>query len=160
MWAKDLKIGNRMFNARLETIATKSVFKGALARRRCLVLADGFYEWKAEGKRKIPYVVRTEDGAPFAMAGLWDIWKSQDREVVESCTIITREAAGQVAAIHDRMPVVLELDALGEWLDESERDGPRLVAFLAASARTSFIVEPIEAVPTAAPPTKRQMRLI
>jgi putative SOS response-associated peptidase YedK len=137
-----------MFNARVETLATKSAFKDPLMNRRCLVLADAFYEWKAEGKRKIPHIVQTEDGSPFAIAGLFDTWTSPDGEVVESCTVITREAAGDVAAIHTRMPVVLESGEHDFWLEPGERDPSRLVEFLGASARTAFAVMPIAQVPT------------
>jgi putative SOS response-associated peptidase YedK len=158
-WARDRAIGGKMYNARIETLATKPVFKDALAQRRCLVLADAFYEWKTEGKRKVPYIVRTDDGAPFAMAGLFDAWTSPDGELVESCTIVTREAAGDVATIHTRMPLVLDLDAHDLWLDPNERNTLRLVEFLGASARTSFTIEPIEAVPSDEPRASGQLKL-
>jgi putative SOS response-associated peptidase YedK len=148
-----------MYNARIETLATKPVFKDPLARRRCLVLADAFYEWKAEGGRKVPHIVRTDDGAPFAMAGLYDAWASPEGELVETCTIITREAAGNVATIHTRMPVVLDQGVHELWIDPGERDPVRLVEFLGASARTSFTIEPIEAVPSDGPRRSGQLRL-
>jgi putative SOS response-associated peptidase YedK len=155
-WARDAKVGNKMFNARLETLSTRPVFRDPLAQRRCLILADAYYEWKAEGKRKFPYVVRATDAAAFAMAGLWDTWTSSDGEVVESCTIVTRAAAGDVATIHTRMPVVLGPSAHDAWLDAGERDGARLVEFLSAQASSDFTIEPIDAIPAdSSPPPKR-----
>ncbi|MGA2447140.1 MAG: SOS response-associated peptidase [Polyangiaceae bacterium] len=159
--ARDAKVGNKMFNARLETLAERSVFRAPLAKRRCLVLADAFYEWKVEGRRKIPYVVRTPEAAPFAMAGLWESWTSAEGEVVESCTIVTHPAVGDVATIHARMPVVLDPGAHDTWLDARERGGAHLVELLSMSARTAFAVERIAAVPgdAASTPKGKQLRL-
>lgn len=107
-WAKDPKIGARMINARAETVATKPAFRTALRRRRCLVPADGFYEWaKSAGGTKQPHYITRRDGRPFAFAGLWESWDGPDGSSIESCTIVTTEANDLVGRIHDRMPVIL-----------------------------------------------------
>ena len=117
-WAKEPGIGNRMINARAETIAEKPAFRAAFRRRRCLIPADGFYEWKTERGRKQPYRIALEGGAPFAFAGLWERWEgSGEAGAVESCTIITTEANARLMAIHHRMPVILAPGAYEAWLD-------------------------------------------
>jgi putative SOS response-associated peptidase YedK len=124
-WAKDLRIGAKMINARAETVAKQSAFRDALKARRCLVPADGFYEWEADGAVKQPYRVVIGDPAhprPFAFAGLWERWrdraKPRDAEPLESFTIITTDAAPAIARIHDRMPVMLRRrEDLEAWLD-------------------------------------------
>ena len=130
-WAKDPKIGSRMINARAETIAEKNSFKRPFAKKRCIIPADGFYEWKrVEGqKRKQPMYLTTIDESPFAFAGLWEVWKDsntldQDGEPLElySCTIITGEPNEKVADVHDRMPVMLPPDAWDTWLDRDNHD--------------------------------------
>ena len=120
-WAKDPSIGNRMINARAETVAEKPAFRAAYRRRRCLVLADGFYEWHREGSSKIPYFISLASGDPFAFAGLWESW--QDRESDESlqtATLITTSANDYLASLHHRMPVVLEPDRAERWLAGEE----------------------------------------
>jgi putative SOS response-associated peptidase YedK len=119
-WAKDIEIGSRLINARSETIAEKPAFKYAFNKRRCLVLADGFYEWQKGGGpagRSQPYYFKLADGKPFAFAGLWEFWKSPAGEEVRSCTIITCAANAVVRPVHDRMPVMLSGDALWAWLE-------------------------------------------
>ena len=118
-WADDPSIGNRMINARAETAAEKPSFRNAFKHRRCLVPADGFYEWaKGAGKApKQPYLIRLKSGQPFAFAGLWESWTSPDGEVIESCTILTTEANEVLSAIHDRMPVIIAPEDYGRWLD-------------------------------------------
>jgi len=117
-WAKEPGIGNRMINARAETIAEKPAFRAAFRRRRCLIPADGFYEWKTERGRKQPYRIALEGGAPFAFAGLWERWEgSGEAGAVESCTIVTTEANARLKAIHHRMPVILAPGAYEAWLD-------------------------------------------
>ena len=102
-WARDVSIGNKMINARAETLASRAPFNAALERRRCLIPADGFYEWKHDRKRqRTPYYVRRRDREPFAFAGLWDVWRPRGGEPVASCTIITTEANELVAELHDR----------------------------------------------------------
>ncbi len=117
-WAKEPGIGNRIINARAETIAEKPAFRAAFRRRRCLIPADGFYEWKTERGRKQPYRIALADGAPFAFAGLWERWAgSGEAGAVESCTIVTTEANARLKAIHHRMPVILAPGAYEAWLD-------------------------------------------
>lgn len=127
-WAKDPKIGNRLINARAESVADKPAFRSALKRRRCIVPADGFYEWKklAAGKRKQPYYVHRPDGEPFAFAGLWEEWRGPDGTPLRSCTIITCDANETMAPIHDRMPVILPPGAWDTWLDPANHDVPAL----------------------------------
>lgn len=125
-WADDPKIGNRMINARAETLAEKPSFKTALKRRRCLVLADGFYEWRKQGKMKQPFFIRMKDSRPFAFAGLWECWK-KSAPPIESCTIITTNANGLMSELHDRMPVILSPTAAEIWMDqEIDRPEPLL----------------------------------
>lgn len=128
-WAKDEKIGNQMINARGESVAEKPSFKNALKRRRCLVLADGFYEWQRQGKVKQPFHIHLEGHAPFVIAGLWERWE-KGPEPIESCTLITTSANSKVAELHDRMPVILGGEARDLWLDESIQDAELLTAVL------------------------------
>jgi len=119
-WAKDRSIAARMINARSETAAEKPSFRTALSRRRCIVPATGFYEWKAiEGRKtKQPYLIGRSDGAPLAFAALWETWKDREAgDVVESCTILTTEANTFMRQIHDRMPVILRPEHFDAWLD-------------------------------------------
>lgn len=116
-WAKDEKISNRLINARAETLSEKPSFRNAFKNRRCLILADGFYEWQKTQKQKQPYYFQLKDGKPFAFAGLWETWQPQDGETITSCTIITTQANELVEAIHDRMPVILSAKAYEQWLD-------------------------------------------
>lgn len=109
--------GPKLINARVETVATKRPFAEAFRGRRCLVVADGFYEWQRQGKSKQAHHIRFPDGRAFGMAGLWDRWISKNGEVIESCTIITRESVGGVRELHDRMPVILEETDYDAWLD-------------------------------------------
>ena len=115
-WAKDKAIGNRMINARAETLAEKPSFKKAFAHRRCLVLASGFYEWRQQDGAKRPYFISRKDSDPIAMAGLWETWR-HDAESLESCTIITTEANEFMQALHHRMPAMLAPEQCGRWLD-------------------------------------------
>jgi len=115
-WAKDISIGNRMINARAETLAEKSTFKRLLNNRRCLVLTDGFYEWREEGKGKVPMLFKLKSGEPFVLAGLWDAWKRPDGQTLRTYTIVTTEPNEMLAPVHNRMPVMLsDQDAL-EWV--------------------------------------------
>jgi putative SOS response-associated peptidase YedK len=118
-WAKDAAIGSKMINARAEGIAEKPAFRAALKSRRCLVLADGFYEWQATPGRKVPWRITLKDGEPFAFAGLWERWeKAPDGVPVESCTIVTTSANPLLRPLHDRMPVILATDDYPAWLGE------------------------------------------
>ncbi len=130
-WAKDPKIGYRTINARAESIATKPAFRAAFKRRRCLIPADGFYEWKAgESKQKQPYFIALPDGGPFAFAGLWEHWTDPEGSEIESCTIVTTEANEQMAALHERMPVILHPEDYDRWLDPARDDRADLESLL------------------------------
>ena len=144
-WAKDPGIGNRLINARAETLAEKPSFRAAYSRRRCLILADGFYEWQSRpGKKgKTPFYVRLESQEPFAFAGLWDTWRSPDGSRIPSCTIITTRPNELVAPIHNRMPVILQSDSYSQWLDPTELPPSTLQPLLEpypASGMTAFPV--------------------
>jgi putative SOS response-associated peptidase YedK len=116
-WAKDMTIGNKLINARAETLMTKPSFKNAFHKRRCIIISDGFYEWKGAGKTKTPFFIRLKDKMPMGFAGLWDIWtdKHTNQEILSS-SIITTEANPTVAHIHNRMPVILDPDHYKVWL--------------------------------------------
>jgi len=115
-WAKEQAIGQRMINARAETLTTRSTFRAALERRRCLIPADGFYEWQRDGRQRAPFYIHRRDGEPFAFAGLWDVWYPPDADPIASCTIITTQPNDVVAELHDRMPVILPAEAYDAWL--------------------------------------------
>jgi putative SOS response-associated peptidase YedK len=116
-WAKDASIGARLINARAESVAEKPAFRTAFKHRRCLVPADGFYEWKKLEARRQPYFFGSADKKPLAFAGLWESWKGPDGDVVESCTILTTDSNELLAPIHDRMPVILKVEDYELWLD-------------------------------------------
>ena len=131
-WAKDPAIGNRMINARAETLNEKPAFKAAFRRRRCLILADGFFEWQVEAgqKSKIPMYIRMQSGQPFAFAGLWENCHAPDGSQILSCTIITTEPNELMKPIHNRMPVILPKSAYYTWLAQEEADTGRLQQLL------------------------------
>jgi len=122
-WAKDPSIGNRLINARGETLAEKPSFRGSYKYKRCLILADGFYEWKTQPgtKVKVPHFIHLKNRQPFAFAGLWDEWNSLDGSQIRSCTIVTIEPNELMALIHNRMPVILSPDAYAQWIDPAVR---------------------------------------
>jgi putative SOS response-associated peptidase YedK len=131
MWAKDPSIGNKLINARAETLAEKPSFRGSLKYKRCLVLADGFYEWKAgAGKTKTPYFIHMNDRRPFAFAGLWDTWTGPDGSPVKTCTIITTDPNDLMALIHNRMPAILHPRDYARWLDPSPQAPDALLPLL------------------------------
>lgn len=129
-WAKDPKMGSRMINARAESLAEKNAYKSAFRRKRCIVPADGFYEWQAlpDGKRKQPHYIHRPDGEPLAFAGLWEVWHGPDKQSrngdppLRSCTIITTSANETMAKLHDRMPVILPATVWDSWLDPDHDD--------------------------------------
>jgi putative SOS response-associated peptidase YedK len=130
-WAKDSAIGHRMINARAETLAERPAFRSALARRRCLIPADGFYEWQRQGRaKKQPFHIRSRDGAPLAFAGLWELWRGPDGVALGSCVIITTAANALLAPIHDRMPAILPPEAWSAWLDPAEHAAGALTPLL------------------------------
>ena len=129
-WAKDPQIGQRMINARVETVAEKPSFREALRKRRCLVLADGFYEWyKAKGGKQ-PVYVRLRDRQPFAFAGLWETWRDPAGTVLATCTILTTTANALLQPIHPRMPVILRPEAEAVWLDRCLTEPSQLLPIL------------------------------
>ncbi|MCP4664326.1 MAG: SOS response-associated peptidase [bacterium] len=128
-WAKEAAIGNRMINARSETVAEKPSFRTALRRRRCGVLADGFYEWRKTGGAKQPYHIHLTDCRPFVMAGLWERW-TRGPQPIETFTIITTRANDKVSEVHGRMPVILDPRHYPLWFDPQVEDSGRLAAVL------------------------------
>ena len=142
-WAKDPKIGSRMINARAETLAEKPAFRHALEKRRCLVLADGFYEWKRDGKLRTPYHVQRAGGRPFAMAGLWEEWTSPTGELVRSCTIVTTSPSELLAKLHDRMPLILAADEIDLWLSPAALAKEHLDGLLRTSRVTDLELYPV-----------------
>jgi putative SOS response-associated peptidase YedK len=128
--ATDPSIGNRMFNARAETLSEKPSFRNAFAKRRCLIPADGFYEWKKLGKLKQPFQFSLKSGEPFGFAGLYESWISPERRPVHTCTIITTEPNDLLRPVHDRMPVILPKDREAYWIDPENRDQRGLLSIL------------------------------
>lgn len=143
-WSKDPKMGARMINARSDTVATKPSFRAAFKRRRCLIAADGFYEWKKlDAKNKQPMYIRLKSDEPFAFAGLWEAWHGGDGTEIESCTIITTDANDLLREVHDRMPVILPEEAYGTWLNPKESDAETLQALLVPYAPDEMTFFPI-----------------
>jgi Uncharacterized conserved protein len=132
-WAKDPSIGNRMINARAETLSEKPAFRSAYKYHRCLIFSNGFYEWQAQPgeKSKVPNFIRLTSGAVFAFAGLWEIWQSPDGSEVHSATIITTEPNEMMATLHNRMPVILPPNTYAQWLDPAPQSPNRLQNLLA-----------------------------
>ncbi len=144
-WAKDPEIGNRMINARAETLTEKPAFRAAFRRRRCLVLADGFYEWRQVpgSKRKIPMYIKLASGKPFAFAGLWEVWHSPDGSVIPSATIITTHPNALMEPIHNRMPVILPQEAYDIWLTTGEQDPELLSSLLKPYPPEEMVAHPV-----------------
>jgi len=144
-WAKDPSIGSKMINARSETLAEKNSFKNPYKRRRCLVLADGFYEWaKVTGqKAKQPFYFRMEDGAPFAFAGLWEEWNSPEGSQLKSATIITTNPNPLVSQVHARMPVILHPEDYPLWLSQQETPPDALQHLLTAYPAEEMVAYPV-----------------
>src|SRR6476469_2163807 len=129
-WAKDSSMAARMINARAETVAEKPAFRTAFRQRRCLIVADGFYEWQRLERKKQPFYYRLQDQQPFAFAGLWEHWQSPEGDPIDSCTILTTQANELLAQIHDRMPVILPPDRYDLWLDPTMRQPEPLQSLL------------------------------
>ena len=147
-WAKDPTVGNRMINARAESLEDRPAYRDAFADRRCLVVADGFYEWQrpAGGGRgpRVPFYFRRADGAPLAFAGLWERWRDPGRRpadgaVLRSCAIVTTAAGPDLAAVHDRMPVIVEADRFDDWLDPETQAADGLQPLLVASPAGTLV---------------------
>jgi putative SOS response-associated peptidase YedK len=143
-WAKDRAIGNRMINARAESVAEKPAFRDAFRRRRCLVLADGWYEWQPAPGGKQPWYLRPKEAGPFAFAGLWEKWTDPATgEPLESCTIVTTEAPEAIRRIHDRMPAVVGEENRDRWLDTAYSDTQRLAEILVPAPGAAFEAWPV-----------------
>lgn len=154
-WADDPKIGNRMINARSETLHTKNAFRHAFKKKRCIIPADGFYEWKAlpGQKKKQPYYIHRPDDEPYAFAGLWETWRPKktdgekddktEPEVLHTCTIITGSPNERMAELHDRMPIMLPPDAWGTWLDADNHDTDLLGKLLVPAPSELIAFHPV-----------------
>ncbi len=147
-WAKDPEIGNRLINARGETLAEKPAFRGSLKYKRCVIPADGFYEWKAQPgtKAKVPHYIRMKSHKPFGLAGLWDEWHTADGASLRTCTIITTEPNSLMATLHNRMPLILKPAEIPDWLDPGPRSAEslqRLVQPFPAELMESYTVSPL-----------------
>lgn len=145
-WARDLKIGSKLINARSDSVASKPAFRKSFEGKRCLILADGFYEWKTTAaRRKQPYFIALKDRRPFAFAGLWASWRPAEGESVHSCSVITTEANDLLGRLHDRMPVILPPEARALWLDHDA--SPEVLQALLrpypAEQMESFAVSPV-----------------
>src|SRR5262245_42206111 len=142
-WADDVSIGYKMINARSETVAEKPSFRAAFKQRRCLVLADGFFEWQPRDGKKQPWLFRIQGGEPFAFAGLWERWEKGEGEPLESCTIITTEANDTVRPVHNRMPVILPQDSLAAWLDPEVKSADVLLPLLKPYPAAAMTTVPV-----------------
>jgi putative SOS response-associated peptidase YedK len=142
-WSKGPDNRYSMINARAESVSSKPAYRNAFRHRRCLIPAEGFYEWKAESGGKTPFLIRRKDGAPFAMAGLWERWRGEDGADLESCTIIVTDANALVRGIHDRMPVILPPEDFQAWLDPETRDTDRLSGLLRPTDPDPWILHPV-----------------
>ena len=143
LWAKDPGIGSRMINARSETVAHKPAFRAAFRRRRCLVLADGFYEWQRRERGKRPFYIRMGDERPFALAGLWEHWEGPDDRMIDSCTLLTTESNDLVRPLHNRMPVILYPKDYDLWLDPGVQEAESLQPLLCPYPSEVMIAYPI-----------------
>jgi putative SOS response-associated peptidase YedK len=149
VWAKDAKIGYSTINARADTVAEKPVFRSAFKKRRCLVLADGYFEWLKEGKDKQPFLYEIDGGKPFAFAGLWEWWpgpKGSEQEPIESCSLITTDANKLASKVHDRMPVILNADDYDTWLDPTIDDRAKLERLLVPFPVKGMTARPVNKI--------------
>jgi putative SOS response-associated peptidase YedK len=142
-WAQAETTGHSLINARAETVASKPAFRSAFRRRRCLIPADGFYEWNKAGRTRQPYFIRIKDGLPLAFAGLWEEWRDPDGQA-GSCAIIVTRANALVQPIHDRMPVILEPRAYGQWLSTDITDAEDLTQLLVPFPRENMKAYPVD----------------
>jgi len=142
-WAKELSIGARMINARAETAAEKPAFRSAMKQRRCLIPADGFYEWQAQPGGKQPFHIRMADGRPFAFAGLWEQWRTPEGQWLETCTILTTSANELMRQLHDRMPVIIPPEQYALWLDPALHDTEPLQELLTPYPAEEMTARPV-----------------
>jgi putative SOS response-associated peptidase YedK len=147
-WSKDPQIGNRLINARAETLAEKPSFRSCYKRRRCLIPTTGFYEWKKQpdGKTKVPTLISLKSGRPFAFAGLWEHWGSPEGDEIESCTVITTEPNALMSTIHNRMPVILPTESYDAWLDPDEKRPEDLRDLLTAYPTEDMTSHPVSSL--------------
>lgn len=143
-WAKDKSIGSRMINARMETLQDKPSFKKPFKHQRCIIPADGFYEWKREGKGKQPFYIHRADNKPLTFAGLWEHWvDKQTGEIVDSCTVIITAANPMIKEIHDRMPVVMDYEKASEWIKSDNVDPDMLTDLLTHPGAVELDMYPV-----------------
>lgn len=142
-WAKEMTGSAPLINARLETAHEKPTFRQSFRQRRCLIPADGFYEWQREEAAKQPYVFQLPDGEPYAFAALWDRWQAPDGTVIDSCAMLTTEANAVMAPIHHRVPVILERGAYAAWLDPEPREPAALRAILESTVADRLVATPV-----------------
>ena len=143
-WAKDSSIGNKMFNARAETIAEKPSFKNAFQKRRCLIPLDGFYEWQKLGKVKKPFLFSLKSGKPFGFAGVYETWMSPEKKSIHTCTIITTEPNELMKPIHDRMPVIVGKEFEDFWIDPENHNYKELLAILKPYSSEEMTMSPVD----------------
>jgi putative SOS response-associated peptidase YedK len=142
-WSKGPDNRYSMINARAETVSTKPAYRNAFKSRRCLIPAEGFFEWKAEKGGKRPFLIHRTDSKPFVMAGLWEHWTGEEGQALESCTILVTDANALVRPIHDRMPVILEAAHIATWLDPANRDVETLLGLLRPADPRSWSLHPV-----------------
>jgi putative SOS response-associated peptidase YedK len=157
-WAKDPSTGARFINARSETVTEKPSFREAFKKRRCIIPADGFYEWQRAGGRKQPYFFHMRDDRPFGFAGLWERWEGNIGEALDTCTILTTEANDMLRPVHDRMPVILHPEEYSLWLGAGERERALLMELLRPYPANGMIGYPVS--PLASSPSNRGAGLI
>ncbi|PZA09885.1 SOS response-associated peptidase [Rhodopseudomonas palustris] len=142
-WVKDPRTFSLLINARAETVQDKPAFRNAFRRRRCLVPADGYYEWKPGGSRKQPYFIHPAGGGPIGFAGLWETWIGPNGEELDTVAIVTTAARGRLAELHDRVPVTIAPDHFARWLETDETDSGAVMALLRAPADSEFVWHPV-----------------
>ncbi|RUT05600.1 DUF159 family protein [Dulcicalothrix desertica PCC 7102] len=145
-WSKDPSIASKLINARSETVAEKPSFRSAFKKRRCLVIADGFYEWQRTEGKKQPYYFQLQDSQPFGFAGLWEQWHSNEGEQIDTCTILTTSANSLMAPIHDRMPVILKPEDYDLWLDVQVQDPKMLQPLLQPYSTEAMTAYPVSTI--------------
>jgi putative SOS response-associated peptidase YedK len=143
-WAKDPSIGNKMINARAETVSEKPSFREAFKKRRCLIIADGFYEWQKLDRKKKPYKFSLKSGQPFGFAGLYETWMSPEKEPIQTCTIITTEPNELIQSIHDRMPVIVKKELEDFWIDPGNDNQKELLAILKPYSPEEMMMSPVD----------------
>lgn len=143
-WAKEKTSG--LINARSETVGSKPSFRQAFQQRRCILPASGFYEWQKRGAQKIPHYIHMANNAIMPLAGIWEAWRSPEGQVIETCAILTTAAKGVVSAIHDRMPVILNVEDLDLWLDRQVQDPERLQRLLSAVPEEQIVAYPVSSL--------------